>query len=212
MMINLKGVNYSLGVEWEEHYFNNLIIRAKKGEESAVMEIIKKFMPYIYKMVGSLYIKGMDDEDLKQMGYISVIKCIKSFNTNKYEKNNYKKFTAYVTKAIRNSYYYQIRKISRENYNVSLERNIAEGLRLIDVISDGFDLEIDYIEKEQIRVLKNIIMHLSKDEKDLLRCFCKHNMVEVSKYAEKNGISTRTVYKRRNTLLNKIKAALNASI
>lgn len=184
----------------EKLTLNEMVIMAQQGDKDAMAQVIERFMPFIYKMVGNLYIKGMDSDDLKQIGCTSIIYSIKKFNPLKT-----KNFTSYVTMAIRNNYYYEARKKMRESFDVSLETEVAENLTLEDMLESDFDLEEEYLKLDEIESLKNVIKQLTKDEKELLYYIYKEPKKSINKYAEKTGLSNSAVYKRKIKLFKKIK-------
>lgn len=57
----------------------------------------------------------MDIDDLHEKGYISIIKAVSNFDMSKNSS-----FTSYVMYAIKNNYFYSIRKCASYNSNISM--------------------------------------------------------------------------------------------
>lgn len=186
-----------------EKNLNDLVSMAKEGDNKALQKIIERFMPFIGKITKSVYIKGMDEDDLRQMGCISIMHAVEKFDLEK-SKN----FTSYVTTAIRNNYYYEIRKKGNERFNISLETPIEDGLTLEDVLQGEIDLEDDYLEKEQREALQGAIKYLTLEEKELLLVIYKNTKGALKEYAKIKGLSQSGVYKRKNNLFKKMRKLL----
>ncbi|WP_373899190.1 sigma-70 family RNA polymerase sigma factor [Haloimpatiens sp. FM7315] len=182
---------------------NEVVIRAKNKDEKAIEEIIKRFKPFIYKMINSIYIKGQEKEDLWQMANISIINVLKKFDTERSSN-----FTSYVTTAIRNDFYYEIRRKAKENYDISLQTPVEEGINIEDTLKDTFDLESEYLKKERLQELNAIIAKLSKEEREILSVMLNYKGGAMREYAKKKGVSYSAIYKRKMKVLEKIKKFL----
>lgn len=179
---------------------NDLVIKAKQKDKNAVYKIIDKFMPYVCKIIKNVYINNMDIDDLKQMGCVSILYALKKFDPK--INNN---FTSYVTRAIKNNYYNEIRKKYKENNNVSIQTIIADDLTIEDSLNSNFDLEDNFIKVCDIKSLKNVLVYLCDDEKKFLYYIYKFPKKAVKKYANEKNISLSCAYDRRDKLFKKIR-------
>lgn len=186
--------------EVKEMELNQLVAMAQQGDNEALKKIMERFKGFICKVAKGVYIKGMDEEDLKQMGYISIMHAVEKFDLEK-SKN----FTTYVTNAIRNNYYYEIKKKGIERFDVSLETPVEDGLTLEDMLQGDIDLEKGYLEKEQLETLKGAIKELSLEEKELLLIIYRNTKGALKEYAETKGLSQSAVYKRKVNLFKKMR-------
>lgn len=200
-----RKVNVKKNMREREQELNQLVSMAKEGDKNALQKIMEKFMPFIVKITKSVYIRGMDDDDLKQIGCISIMHAVEKFDLER-SKN----FTTYVTTAIRNNYYYEIRKKANERFSISLDAPIEDGLTLEDMLQGEIDLEEDYLEKEEREKLQESIKHLSLEEKELLLIIYKNTKGALKEYAKRKGLSQSGVYKRKTNLFKKMRKLLEA--
>jgi len=77
----LKGGDFLFIRNYEKQ--EELVIKAKAGEEAAFEELFKSFKPYILKQARAIYINGYELDDLIQVGNISVFKAINSYDITK---------------------------------------------------------------------------------------------------------------------------------
>ena len=177
-----------------------VIKRAKAGDQEAKLYIINKFMPLIYKTSMNVYVTGYQEEDLRQIAIVSILKAIE-----KYKIDSPTGFAAYVKAAIMNNFKYLIRGKARENYVKSLNETNEEGFELETVIPMDFDLEEYTLHKETKKKLKNAIEELNPEEKEMLYFFFERDYGGIKEYALIKGISYKAAYKFKNSLINKLK-------
>ncbi|GIM27539.1 RNA polymerase sigma factor [Clostridium polyendosporum] len=182
---------------------NELIIKAKDGDKAAQEDIIIKFTPLVYKLSLSYYIAGFDEEDLRQFGYLSIIKAIKSFDINR--KVN---FTAYVKWAITKNFYYEIRKAAKRNGEGSLNNANEEGIEYIEMISSDFDLENCCIENLMVNKLRKVINILTAEEKELIYYVYREKSGGLTQYSKEKNIKYSKCLQFRNEILAKLKKEL----
>lgn len=181
-----------------------LVKRGKTKDSTAVSELIRRFTPLIFKIVNSIYINGYEREDLIQIGYISVIKAIGNYNIS--EKSN---FTAYVSNAIRNNYYNEIRKRSKQNYEISYDKILQDGMNLNLInIGENYNIEEKFIQKEDHYKLKNALSILSKEEKEFLHYILENGYGAIKEYSNLKNIKYVTLQKRKKRILEKLKQTL----
>ncbi|MCM8710698.1 sigma-70 family RNA polymerase sigma factor [Clostridium sp. SYSU_GA19001] len=176
-----------------------LVLEAKKGNDKAYEEIINRFKGFICKLAKETYISGYDTEDLLQIGYTTLIKAIRKFD---FSKNN--NFTVYVTSAIKNNFYYEIRQKSRYNGAISLNKEIDEGIEFIENIVSDEDIEKDFLLKESIEELHAALKKLEPLERELIEHIYFSNNT-MKKFAELKAINYTTCTKLKEKALKKLK-------
>lgn len=119
----------------------------------------------------------------------ALIKATKTFDENK----GYK-FSSYATKCIQfelsNYLHYKKREKRKfDDYLISLDEEVGEDKStLLDLLSDGTDLEKDIIECERIDLLKTIILILEPNDRFMLEHYFelsgnkKMNQAEIAKF------------------------------
>ena len=71
------------------------VVQAKKGDKEALREIIVSFTPFVIKTARGIYVKGCDEDDLIQIGRMSIMKAVSMFDVSKG-----KGFISYVTNSV----------------------------------------------------------------------------------------------------------------
>jgi len=179
-----------------------LVKKAKSKDEKAMNELIKRFTPLILKMTSSIYIKGSDREDLIQIGYLTIMKAVEG-----YKIDSKIGFTAYVSNAIKNNYYYSIRKVSKENYDTSYEKLLDEGkaLKGEEALKDSVEERV--IKKEEHENLNKALNKLTKEERELIT-FAYKRYGGLKEYSIITGIKYVTLQKRKKSILKKLRKLL----
>lgn len=180
----------------------NLIIKSKLKNKEALEELTERFTPLIKKLSNKYYIRGYSEEDLKQIGFLSLIKAIK-----KYDINSGKSPIAYIKSSIENNYFYEIRKNAKENYIVSLDKEDENGA-LIDIIPSLENIEERYLEEERINSFIIVLNNLESWEKEVLRYAFSKKYGGIKKYSELMGIKYYEARKIKECILKKIKKQL----
>ena len=57
-----------------------LILAARRGDDSAVTELVSRYLPMIRRRAARYYLPGMDAEDVVQEGLIGLLKAIRLFD------------------------------------------------------------------------------------------------------------------------------------
>lgn len=184
-----------------------LIERAKAGDREALGKIVEAYKPFVIKTALGIFITGSDMEDLVQEGCISIINAV-----NLYDKNKCSNFTSYVTNAVRNNFFYAIRKAARRNYDCSLEAEVSEGVEFMEYLTDDFDIEEDYIQKENIKELKAELKTLSKGQLEFLKVLYNDEGGTIKSRAEELGIKYAALIKRRDKILKKLRRELRGQV
>lgn len=180
-----------------------ILERAKEGDEEAREYIIRKYTPLVLKCSMSVYIVSYEQEDLRQIGYESILRAIEKFDPKKNSN-----FTAYVRQAIQKNYYNLIRKKSRTNYEASLNSTIAEGIELQDTLIDDFNLEEDAILREDMIKLRKALKILTEEEKELITIVYGKEYGGLTEYSNRKGINYNKCVRMRDHILRKLKEIL----
>ena len=132
-----------------------LVILAKNNDAEAIETLMERYKSVVKAVTHSLYLSGGDSEDLLQEGMVGIFKAIATYNGKT-------PFSTYVFTCVKNNVLSAVRKYG-SNKNLPLKNYISlsgygEGADKPEiVISDGFDPETDYINKESEKELKSNI-------------------------------------------------------
>ena len=182
----------------ENEVLKVLIERAKSGDKNAVNEIIDLFNGYIIKEALRYKIPSMEFEDVVQYGYLTILKCIKSY------KLGSNSFYGYVIMGIKNNFNYMVRK-----YKVN--RIIYYDNEIVDIVgTDDFSLEEHIMIYEDVKWLRDTMDKLSEEEQELIKCYFLEGMKLVN-FAKVKGVSYSTMIYRKNELLKKLKESYASS-
>ncbi len=177
-----------------------IIKRGKEGDKDAQEEIVRRFMPLIYKTSHKVYIAGYEEEDLIQIGVESILKAVKKFDIEKSSN-----FTAYVKNAVENNYRFLIRGKVKGNYVKSLNEVQEDGFELEDHLPMDFNLENYVISNELKRKLRVAIGKLAPEEKEILYYAFYKEHGGLTEYAKLKGLEYSKAYKSKNSLINKLR-------
>jgi RNA polymerase sporulation-specific sigma factor len=180
----------------------NLVMKAKNGDNSAYEEIFNRFRNFIYKTCIGIYINGYEIGDLIQLGNITLIKAIEKYDSTK--NNN---FTAYATSAIRNNYFYEIRQKSKFHAECSFNKETEEGLEILDSLPSDENIEKDFLLKEDIAALKAAVSQLLPQEKELIE-YVYLSDGRLIDYAKSRGIKYVTCSKVKERAIRKLRKML----
>jgi RNA polymerase sporulation-specific sigma factor len=182
---------------------DQMIINAKAGDKEAMEEIIEKFNPLVIKMAASTYIAGYDFDDLKQIGYLSIMRAVKMIDMNRSTN-----FDSYIYQAVKRNFYYEIRRKVRDQYVTSLNKPGEEGGELGDVLSCSFDMEEDYVKRDELKRLIDTIDSLGDEERELILYLLKFHKGGLTRYSKDKSISYTTCINKRKSIFTKIKNRL----
>lgn len=169
----------------------DLLIRAKDGDKAAMEEILTEYRPLVLSSARNVYINGYEREDLIQIGYLSVMKAIKSFDPSS------DSFSSYVKNSVKNNFYYLIRGKARLNYEGALED---------DILSEE-NLEETVINCNQADRLKEALQKLSDEDKMLID-FLFFKGYTLNKCAAILDSSKSTISRRKDKILGYLRIIL----
>lgn len=178
--------------------------RAKENDEDAVESLLKNFYPFILKQASKVYLSGYSMEDLIQIGYLSILKSI-----YKYDLDKNTNFVSYVTNAIRNNYYYLIRKQARNNEIISLNEEAPKSTNeIIELLEADVDVEEDILKLDEIYRLKQALNKISKEDREFILYVFSKNRGALKEYSKEKGINYNTCKAKKKKLLKKLKDML----
>lgn len=176
----------------------DVLVLAKRGDEKAKEELIKKYYPLIIKEAKNVFLKDLTFEDLIQIGILNLINAIEKYNLDK--GTIY--FTGYVSMAIKNGFRYLCRSEIRYNDQFSLNKTNGEGLELgLNIVDDSACTEDIIINDIVKKVIFKALDSLDKEERDLIDfLYINNSKANLSKYAvlTKKDYYYLTVLKRRS--------------
>ncbi|MCY6370971.1 sigma-70 family RNA polymerase sigma factor [Clostridium ganghwense] len=181
---------------------DELVEKAKLNDKEAAEEIINRFTKYVAKTASGIYIKGYEMEDIKQIGYLSIMKAIKLYDSSK-NKN----FTAYLIKTIKNNYYNNIRKMSKRNYEASLDKIIECGMEkevFYTSYNIEYNIEEEYIKKEKHWEFGNMLDKLPAKDRELVEYIYKNERGAMVNYAKIKNMKYQACCKRKNRVIKKM--------
>ena len=161
----------------------NLVLRAKAGEESAVEEIVAQYKGLIRAVANKFFLVGGDKDDLLQEGMLGLYFAILNFDESKGS------FPSFVKLCVMRQLIDAVKKDNSDrnralaNYlDISLAENLPD---------DRTPLQ-DLLEKEAAQRVRNIIeTQLSALEKQVVELFAEGYSYE--DIAEKLGVSYKAV-------------------
>lgn len=188
---------------WEK--IEELVREAKLGNKQSMEELMKAFENYIYKSAMSIYVSGYEQEDLMQLGYITVMKAVEKYNI---EKTN---FVNYVTLAITNNYRALIRGKVKDKGVASLDADLGDGFNLGDMLKDELvNVEEDYMKSELKEAVWEAIKGLPFKLQEIITYVYIEEKGTFKEYALEKNINYNTVIKRKNLAFEKLQKALKA--
>lgn len=182
---------------------NSLIQRAKENDEEAKLLIIQVMTPYIHKVAKSYFINLYSEEDLIQMGIVSVLKAIASYDVKRYSN-----FCGYAAFAIKNNYGTLLRREYKKGSEVSLNHTDSNGVEMVDMLFSDEELEDECILKTQLVELKETLGLLTKEEKNFIIYIYMMSRGGIKAYSDKYGVKYSTCISMRDRIIKKLKKSM----
>ncbi|MDD7792762.1 sigma-70 family RNA polymerase sigma factor [Clostridium sp. 'White wine YQ'] len=187
-----------------EDYLLTLVKKSKLNDMHSMEEIISLFTPLIKNRTKSLYIKNHDEDDLMQIGRISIIKAI-----NKYDISRGSAFISYVKNTIDKNYFYEIRKNTKCVYETSIPLAIKHSKFCNSLFMSEENIEANFLDKELHYKLSKTLASLSTTEKELIEyVYFKNTWGGLTLYSKEKALPYSEVLTLRNKILSKLKNAL----
>ena len=180
----------------------NLIIKAKQGDKKALEKILINFKPLINNTAMSFYIYGYEDEDIKQLAILAIIKAVDKFDITLSDS-----FPSYVKETVRNTIYKEIDKATKVYFENKMSKEIATFIDVKEIVDENVDIQEEYIKREGRRYLERAISLLKEEERELLKALYIERKT-LKDYSEENNLE---YYKSRyikDKIIKKLKDSL----
>ena len=183
-------------------HIESLLLSAKNGDIPSMEKLTEEFTPLIKSLCNKIYLSNYTKEDLQEECYLTLLKCIKTYNPESH------RFVAYATNAIKNNLNYLIRKNLIHKELTSQDCLTSTGsLEHLNLSSrDRCDEEL--LHSHTKKIILEAIETLSYEEKELfIYVLLKKNTLK--SYSELKNISYSTTSKTKNKILNTINNYIN---
>ena len=141
------------------------LCNAKNQDKDAILFFIEKYQPLIKKYAFKYNLKNYDNNDLIQIGNISIITAINKYDLSKGNEH----IDSYIINTIKNAFRNLARSEIKYTSESSLNITVDEDNEIEDLLSDSLDLEEYIINSMMHDLLKTILATLSNDEHELIR-------------------------------------------
>ena len=141
------------------------LCNAKNQDKDAILFFIEKYQPLIKKYAFKYKLKNYDNNDLIQIGNISIITAINKYDLTKGGSH----IDSYIINTIKNGFRNLARGEIKYTAESSLNITVDENSEIEDLISDSLNLEEYIINSMMHDFLKTILATLSHDEYELIR-------------------------------------------
>lgn len=172
-----------------------LVNRAQSGDDQAFKCVLEKYSPLISSIVRKYFLVSSDIEDLMQIGFLSLVKAIKSYN-----KDAGASFSSYLYMSVQGDIKNEIAK-STNNKNLALNQSISFDLDEDDergggwayvLVADESSIEDKVIKKQKVHALiGELKQNLNKSERQIMSLY-----LQGYKYSEISlsvGVTTKKV-------------------
>lgn len=141
------------------------LCNAKNQDKDAILFFIEKYQPLIKKYAFKYNLKNYDNNDLIQIGNISIITAINKYDLSKGNEH----IDSYIINTIKNAFRNLARSEIKYTSESSLNITVDEDNEIEDLLRDSLDLEEYIINSMMHDLLKTILATLSNDEHELIR-------------------------------------------
>ena len=141
------------------------LCNAKNQDKDAILFFIEKYQPLIKKYAFKYNLKNYDNNDLIQIGNISIITAINKYDLSKGNEH----IDSYIINTIKNGFRNLARSEIKYTSESSLNITVDEDNEIEDLLRDSLDLEEYIINSMMHDLLKTILATLSNDEHELIR-------------------------------------------
>ncbi len=176
------------------------LIEAKNGSKQAAEEIINMYKPLVYKFSLNYFVIGYTDEDLRQIGFRSILNAIKM-----YDMERGVNFAAYIKITIINNFNVLVRDAKKLQGVGSLNLVNEEGFELMDLIESDENIEEEIIDKENIIELQKALNKLSKEEREYILFINQKNSGTITEYSKLTGVNYKKCIRMRDSIMKKLR-------
>ena len=179
------------------NYIEFLILSAKTGDSLSVEKLTEEFTPLIKSLCNKTYLNNYTKEDLQEECYLTLLKCIKTYNPESH------RFVAYATNAIKNNLNYLIRKNLKHKEITSQDCLTSNGYLEDLNLSSKDKIDEEILHKHTKKIILEAIKILSNEEKELfIYVILKRNTLKA--YSELKNISYSSTSKIKAKVLRTI--------
>lgn len=178
-------------------YIESLLLSAKNGDIPSIEKLTEEFTLLIKSLCNKTYLTNYTKEDLQEECYLTLFKCIKTYNPESH------RFVAYATNAIKNNLNYLIRKNLIHKEITSQDCLTSTG-SLDDLnLSSRNNIDEELLHSHTKKVILEAIKILSDEEKELfIYVMLKKNTLK--SYSELKNISYSSTSKIKAKVLKTI--------
>ena len=178
-------------------HIESLLLSAKYGDIFSVEKLTEEFTPLIKSLCNKTYLSNYSKEDLQEECYLTLLKCIKTYNPESH------RFVAYATNAIKNNLNYLIRKNLKHKEITSQDCLTSNGYLEDLNLSSKDKIDEELLHSHTKKSILEAIKTLSYEEKELfIYVLLKKNTLK--SYSELKNISYSSTSKIKAKVLRKI--------
>lgn len=193
----------------EEQYY---LERSAKGDLEARNILIERNLRLVAHIMKKYYAQTADQEDLISIGTIGLIKGITTFDPGKGAR-----LATYAARCVENEILMYFRSQRKSSHDVSLSDYIETGtdgaaLSLMDVVSEDEDLAENISNREQLRLVRQLVDTCLTDQEREVICL-RYGLLDSQpqrqrEVAKSIGISRSYVSRIEKRALEKLRQAL----
>ena len=181
------------------------VTQAKKGDKEALSRLLTQYKSFIFKYAYQYNIKNHDTNDLVQIGYLGLLKAIKSY------KAGSNTFCGYASRAIKNNLLYTSRQNAKYSGELSLNYSIFDGqddsTDYASCLPSEENIEENVLKYQQMHELKTAVSKLPQEDINLVHTVYYDNN-SLTKYAKNNGLSYPQAIRKRNQILKNLNKSM----
>jgi len=181
----------------------------KTKSEKAKEKLMLSYKPLVYdiayKKIKELP-SFLEFKDLISFGNLYLIKCINNYNIKNVKMN----FVSYVYYTVSNNLTDElnsIKKTYKQSYGIGVDF-ISYDESKLDIPSDTYEAPDEYVDKQ---LLKEVLNELFDKEKKLIELLYYKDFITNKIIAKEFNVSTWTVNKYKNKLINKLRYKLKVT-
>jgi len=163
-----------------------LLVQIKNGNDKAKNKLVEHNIRLVLRQVLNKYRRVKYDK--KEMVSIGIIGLINAVNTFDIDKNF--QFSTYAVKCIDNEINHLLYHLNKDTVLDSMEKaicihNDGDEVKLSDTLSDDIDIERQYIEKETLVLINEIISELPENKRKMIQMYYGLGEYKNKKYKQR---------------------------
>lgn len=181
--------------------FQDLVKRAKEGEEEAISVILEKLYPLIISSIRRNYNREAEYDDLIQMGYLKILESI-----YEYDLSSSVYFLGFVKMNLRFMYL----DCHKRRIHTSLNepcKDQEDGFELLDLILDPEDTLEEVLSKMESEYITNRLKNLPNRQKQVILMYYYYEM-GIKEISDSLNISYRTVVNTKTRALLNLRKSI----